>query len=131
VLTLSSTTSDGAIHAYLEDVAPTGRVTYHDEGVFRVIDRRDVDLRSLPYEPLGPARSFLRADAEPMKLGEVAPVRFSLFPTSVLLRKGHLIRIAFAGAHANLLDRYPATGTHPPRLCIGRRGDHHYFWNCL
>ncbi|HWO34771.1 MAG TPA: CocE/NonD family hydrolase C-terminal non-catalytic domain-containing protein, partial [Candidatus Acidoferrum sp.] len=27
---MSSTTSDGAIHAYLEDVAPEGRVTYLD-----------------------------------------------------------------------------------------------------
>jgi len=110
-LEMASTTSDGAIHAYLEDVAPTGRVTYLDEGIFRVIHRKEVDPRSLPYEPLGPAHSFLRADAEPMKPGEVATIRFSLFPTSVLLRKGHSIRIALAGADASLFQRYPATGT--------------------
>jgi uncharacterized protein len=109
-LEMSSTTGDGAIHAYLEDVAPTGRVTYLDEGIFRVIDRKEVDPSSL-YEPLGPADSFLRADAEPMKLGEVATIRFSLFLTSVLLRKGHSIRIALAGADASLFQRYPATGT--------------------
>jgi predicted acyl esterase len=89
-LEMSSTASDGAIHAYLEDVAPTGRVTYLDEGIFRVIHRKEVDPKSLPYEPLGPAHSFLRADAEPMINGEVATIRFSLCPTSVLLRKGAL-----------------------------------------
>ena len=110
-LEMASTTIDGAIHAYLEDVAPTGRVTYVDEGIFRVIHRKEVDSSSLPYEPLGPAHSFLRADAEPMKPGEVATIRFSLFPTSVLLRKGHSIRIALAGADASLFQRYPGTGT--------------------
>lgn len=110
-LEMSSTTSDGAIHAYLEDVAPTGRVSYLDEGIFRVIDRKEVGPKSLPYEPLGPAHSFLRADAEPMKPGVVATIRFSLFPTSVLLRKGHSIRIALAGADASLFQRYPDTGS--------------------
>lgn len=109
-LRMSSTTSDGAIHAYLEDVSPRGRVTYLDEGVFRVIDRKEVDPGILPYQPLGPAHSFLRADAEPMKSGEATTIRFSLFPTSVLLRKGHSIRIALAGVDASLFRRYPATG---------------------
>jgi putative CocE/NonD family hydrolase len=110
-LEMSSTTSDGAIHAYLEDVAPTGRVTYLDEGIFRIIHRKEVhDLTSLPYQPLGPAHSFLRLDAAPMKPGEVATVRFSLFPTSVVVRKGHSIRIALGGADASLFQRYPATG---------------------
>jgi hypothetical protein len=108
---MASSERDGAIHAYLEDVAPEGRVTYVDEGVFRVIHRKEVDPRSLPYQPLGPAHSFLRADAQPMKPGEVATIRFSLFPTSVLLRKGHRIRIALAGADAGLFQRYPAEGT--------------------
>ena len=61
-LEMSSTASDGALHAYLEDVAPEGRVTYLDEGILRVIERKEVDLKSLPYEPLGPAHSFLRTD---------------------------------------------------------------------
>jgi len=108
---MASTTTDGAIHAYLEDVAPSGHVIYLDEGILRVIHRREVDPRGLPYEPLGPAHSFLRADSEPMMPGEVATIRFSLLPTSVLLRKGHSIRIALAGADASLFQRYPATGT--------------------
>jgi hypothetical protein len=110
-LEMTSTASDGAIHAYLEDVSPEGRVTYLDEGVFRVIHRKEVDPKSLPYEPLGPAHSFLRADAEPLTPGEPATIRFSLFPTSILLQKGHRIRLALAGADASLFQRFPAEGT--------------------
>ena len=109
-LQIASTTSDGAIHAYLEDVAPTGRATYIDEGVFRVIHRKETDPRSLPYESLGPAHSFRREDAEPMKPNEAASIRFSLMPTSVLLRKGHSIRLSLAGADAGLFQTYPASG---------------------
>lgn len=108
---MSSTTSDGAVHAYLEDVSPEGRVTYVDEGVLRVIDRKEVDPKSLPYEPLGPPHSFLRKDAEPLTPGEVARNRLSLYPTSVLLRKGHRIRVALAGADASAFQRYPPHGT--------------------
>lgn len=110
-LVMASTTSDGAIHAYLEDVAPEGRVTYLDEGIFRVIHRMEVDPTSLPYEPLGPAHSFLRADARPLTPGETTTIRFSMFPTSVLLRKGHRVRVALAGADASLFQRFPAEET--------------------
>jgi putative CocE/NonD family hydrolase len=40
-LVMASTAGDGAVHAYLEDVAPEGRVTYLDEGIFRVIHRKE------------------------------------------------------------------------------------------
>ena len=90
---------------------PEGRVTYVDEGVFRVIHRKEVDRKTLPHEALGPAHSFLRQDAEPLTPGEVARIRFSLYPTSVLLRKGHRIRVALAGADASLFQRYPPEGT--------------------
>jgi putative CocE/NonD family hydrolase len=110
-LEMASTASDGALHAYLEDVSPAGRVTYVDEGIFRVIDRKEVDPKSLPYEPLGPAHSFLRKDAEPLVPGQPARIRFSLYATSVLLRKDHRIRVSLAGADAGVFRRYPAEGT--------------------
>jgi putative CocE/NonD family hydrolase len=125
-LEMSSTTSDGAIYAYLEDVSPEGQVTYLDEGIFRVIDRKEVDPKSLPYEPLGPVHSFLRKDAEPLVPGQPTTIRFSLYATSVLLRKGHRIRVSLAGADAGVYQRYPPEGTptwriyrdqqHPPFL---------------
>ena len=98
-LEMSSTTSDGAVHAYL------------DEGLLRVIERKEVDPKSLPYVPIGPAHSFLRKDAEPLTPGQSATIRFAMYPTSVRLRKGHRIRVALAGADAGLFQRYPAEGT--------------------
>jgi uncharacterized protein len=108
---MSSTASDGALHAYLEDVSPEGRVTYVDEGVLRLIDRKEVDPKTLPYQPLGPAHSFLRKDAEPLIPDQPASTRLALYPTSVLLRKAHRIRIALAGADAAVFQRYPAEAT--------------------
>jgi uncharacterized protein len=109
-LTIAATVSDAAIHAYLEDVAPDGRVSYLDEGVFRAIHRKEVDPASLPFTPLGPAHSFLRRDAEPLRPGEAVTLRFALYPTSILLRKGHRLRLALAGADAGLFARYPPSG---------------------
>jgi len=110
-LQLASSTSDGAVHAYLEDVAPTGYVTYIDEGVFRIINRKETDPTSLPYAAQGPAHSFRKEDAEPLQPGVPASIRFSLLPTSLLLRRGHSIRLALAGADSGLFQTYPASGT--------------------
>ena len=110
-LEISSTTGDGALYAYLEDVSAEGRVTYLDEGILRLIDRREVAPESLPYKPLGPAHSFLRKDAEPLIPGHIARISLALYPTSILLRRGHRIRVALAGADAELFQRYPANGT--------------------
>ncbi|HYA63625.1 MAG TPA: CocE/NonD family hydrolase, partial [Candidatus Sulfotelmatobacter sp.] len=107
---IASTTTDGAVHAYLEDVSPEGRVTYVDEGILRFMDRKEVDPKTLPYVPLGPAHSFLRKDAEPMTPGQPTRLRLALYPTSLLLRKGHRIRVAMAGADADVFQRYPAEG---------------------
>ncbi len=107
---MASTTSDGAVFAYLEDVAADGRVTYVDEGIFRAINRK-IAPKPLPYVPLGPAHSYLRSDAEPMVAGQSAEIAFSMFPTSVLLHKGHRIRLALAGADVSMFERIPANAT--------------------
>jgi putative CocE/NonD family hydrolase len=109
-LQMASTESDGAIHVYLEDVAPEGRVTYLDEGIFRAINRKIADPKTMPFKVFGPAHSLLRADAEPLTSGQPAVLSFALFPTSLLLRKGHSIRVALAGADAPLFRRYPPEG---------------------
>jgi len=108
---MSSTASDGAIHAYLEDVAPNGRVTYVDEGDFRFIDRKEIDPQSLPYESLGPAHSLLRKDAQAMIPGQPTTIHFAMYPTSVMLRQGHRIRVSLAGADTGFFQRYPSDGT--------------------
>src|SRR5262249_14603964 len=119
-IVLSSTHHDGALHVYLEDVAPGGRVTYITEGEFRLLSLK-IANRPLPYIPLGPRHSFLRTDAAPLVPGQPTEVAFSLFPTSVVLSKGHRIRLAIAGADSSMFQRYPTRGT--PTLTVYRQKD--------
>jgi uncharacterized protein len=106
---LSTTATDGALFAYLEDVAPDGRVTYVTEGILRLANRKE-NAANLPYASLGVNRSFARADALPVVPGEVMAVRIPLYATSVQLKAGHRIRIALAGAANGSFDRTPKTG---------------------
>jgi predicted acyl esterase len=50
--------------------------------------------------------------------GQVERVTFRLQPISVMLRKGHRLRLAIAGADDGVLERVPAEGT--PTLTIHR-----------
>jgi predicted acyl esterase len=104
-LYVASTETDGAFHVYLEDVAADGRVTYITEGILRAIHRRESDPGPEPHH------SFERADAAPLAPGEVAELRFNLYATSVLIKKGHRIRIAVAGHDGSMFARYPAEST--------------------
>jgi putative CocE/NonD family hydrolase len=110
VLAVSSTAADGAFIAYLEDVAPDGQVTLLDEGELRAVCRKQPDASKLLYTQVAAATSSSRNDALPLIPGKPAELSFSMWPTSVLLRKGHRIRIALAGADANSFARYPLTG---------------------
>jgi putative CocE/NonD family hydrolase len=111
-LYVASTETDGAFHVYLEDVAPDDRVTYITEGIMRTIHRAESGARPEPHH------TFERADAAPMVPGEVTEIRFNLYATSVLIEKGHRIRIAIAGHDASVFARYPAAGT--PVLTVQR-----------
>ena len=116
-LYLSSTHEDGALHVYLEDVAPDGRVTYLTEGILRLIHTEGGDA---PYVQPGPSRSYTKASARPLAPGEVIRVDVGLFATAVRLEAGHRLRVAVAGHDASLFERYPQAGT--PRLRIFRGG---------
>lgn len=59
---------------------------------------------------LDPYHSFRRADVRPLVPGEAAELAFEMMPTSVLIRAGHRIRIAIAGADADTFQRVPETG---------------------
>lgn len=109
-LYVASTEDDGAFHVYLEDVAPDGRVTYLTEGILRAIHRQVSD-KEPPYMVQGPYHSFERADAALLAPGEVTEISFNLYTTSVLIRKGHRLRVAVAGHDASVFARYPAEGT--------------------
>lgn len=114
-LTLASTARDGAFFAYLEDVAPSGRVTYVTEGELRAASRRLL-ASSSPLEAGGPLHSFTRAAARPLTPGRPVQLRLGMIPTSVLFARGHRIRLALAGADSGTFGRLPATGR--PRLTV-------------
>jgi putative CocE/NonD family hydrolase len=110
VLEVASTATDGAFFAYLEDVGPDGHVTYLDEGELRAVNRKQMDTRERPYNLPGPASSSSRHNAQPLVPGEPAELKICMWPTSILLRRGHQIRVALAGADAGTFRRYPPVG---------------------
>jgi putative CocE/NonD family hydrolase len=114
-LIVSSTHADGAVIVYIEDVDPSGRSRYLTEGGLRLIHRklsRDTLFGVTPYH------SFERRDAEPMRPGQTARVSIRILPTSAVVKAGHRLRLAIAGADSAALGRVPAEGT--PTLTIHR-----------
>jgi putative CocE/NonD family hydrolase len=110
VLKVASTATDGAFFAYLEDVGPDGHVTYLDEGELRAVSRKQMNTLVRPYNSPGPAPSNSRRNAQLLVPGEPAELKICMWPTSILLRRGHQIRVALAGADAGTFRRYPPEG---------------------
>lgn len=96
---------DGRVFAYLEDVAPDGRVAYVTEGQLRALHRRVQGERAIGERP---AHSFRRADAMPVAAGEVAELAFEMQPISWLFERGHRVRVAIAGGDADHFARSSA-----------------------
>lgn len=109
-LFLTSTHDDGAFIVYLEDVAPDGKVTYITEGQLRGIHRKTTQ-EYFGNDKTPPYHSFLKSDASPMPVNEPVKLHFKLMPTSFLVKKGHQIRVAIAGADKDTFERTPAAGT--------------------
>ena len=116
-LFLTSTHTDGAFFAYLEDIDENGKVTYLTEGELRALQRRVSNEQSPTKLPI-PYHTFLKKDALPLKPGEVAELRFALQPISVLIKKGHRLRVAIAGHDKDTFIRIPAEGT--PAIAMQR-----------
>jgi putative CocE/NonD family hydrolase len=112
-LHVRSTADDGAFFVYLEDVAPSGCVTYVTEGQLRALHRK-LATGKTTYRSAVPFRSFRRADAEPLRRGADNELVFDLLPTSYLFRKGHAIRVAIAGADRNHFRAIP--GAEAPEI---------------
>ena len=81
---------------------------------------------------LGPYHSFKRKDGSPLAPGETAEITFELMPVSVIVRAGHRLRIAIAGADADTFRRIPEEGaptimvyrsvTHPSHIALPIKG---------
>ncbi len=120
-LHVSSTHEDGALFAYLEEIDEKGKVTYITDGQLRVIHRK-VSTEEPPYKTCVPFHTFKKKDSEPLKPGEIAEIKFGLYSTSVLIRKGHKLRIAIAGSDKDTFIRYPSEGR--PTITISRNKIH-------
>jgi len=108
---ITSTATDGAFYVYLEDVDPQGNVIYITEGQLRALHRKVSNQEALVVNPV-PYHTYCQADAEELIPGQISELTFGLLPTSVLVRKGHRIRIAIAGHDKGTFTRIPAEG-HP------------------
>jgi len=123
-LQVASTATDAAFVVYLEDVDENGRVTYITEGLLRAIHHK-ISNEAQPYKLPIPYHSFKRQDARPLTPGQIAEIKFGLYPTSVLIKRGHRIRIAIAGADKDTFVRAPAEGT--PVITMARNKRHASF----
>jgi hypothetical protein len=117
-LRLATSGPDGAVYAYLEDVAPGGEVTYLTEGCLRFVHR----ATSGPPEPsrLGVPRSFARAQGLAVTPGQDLDLAVELLPVAALVRAGHKIRVALSGHDAACFERYG-----PPDETFTLRLDEH------
>ena len=109
-LQMTATNEDGAVIVYLQDVAPDGTVRMVTQGQLRLLHRK-VSSAKPPYPVFGPYHSFRREDASPMEPGKISSVAFAMLPTSVLIKKGHALRIAIAGHDKDVFARIPAKGS--------------------
>jgi hypothetical protein len=107
-LRLATSGSDGALYAYLEDVAPDGTVIYLTEGCLRFLHRATTASAGLTR--LGVPRSFARADQLPVEPGQDLDLTVELLPLAALLRAGHQLRVALGGHDAACFDRYGPPG---------------------
>ena len=97
-LWLQSTSADGYLFVFLEDVDGAGRSHYVTDGLLRLSHRR-VDPDAEPWRSLGvPFHPGRRADHAPLVPGEVADVVLDLYATSHRFRAGHRVRLTVAGA---------------------------------
>lgn len=108
-LYLSSSKPDYAVHAYLESVAPDGRVRHMAEGILRSWNHRLSD-RPNPSDIYGPKRSYLRGDAALPRAGEVTRLDIGFTPVSMLVPRGYRLRLSLAGADRSIFPRLPGRG---------------------
>jgi uncharacterized protein len=108
VLTLNLAVSepDAALHVYLSEEEPDGRVRYVTEGVLRLLHRKLSDPPA-NYRASWPYHTHDRADAAPLVPGRVERIVIALLPTAWVFGKGSRIRLAIGGADADHYGQVP------------------------
>jgi putative CocE/NonD family hydrolase len=110
-LNVSSTREDGIFFVYLEAVRPDGVSCYLTEGQLRGVHRKV--WNGSPFSVLGPQRSYLRSDAEPLTPGKPTVLAFTLLPISALLPAGYRLRVCLAGSESATFANVPVDGAAP------------------
>ena len=105
-LWLAADTPDAAILVYLEDVAPDGHTSYITEGMLRA-SCRHVEPAPSWHPHAGPYHPCMASAQSYLVPGEPALLQIGLHPTSWLMRPGHRLRLALAGADRDHLARVP------------------------
>jgi len=105
LLRLAADAEDTAVHAYLEAVAPNGRLAMLTEGVLRALHRAAAAQRTG-----GGNRSFLRTAAAPLVPGRAEDMVVPLLPLAAKIPAGWRIRLALGGADSDEFARVPPTG---------------------
>ena len=118
-LRVASSEPDFALFAYLSEVEPDGRVRYVTEGLLRGLHRQESEP-TRAYKATWSYRTFARADASAVPVGEPQLLRFALLPTSWTFGAGSRIRVAFAGADADHCAQIPHG--RPPTLTFVEGG---------
>lgn len=119
-LWLSSSEPDAAVFAYLSEIEADGAARYVTEGLLRAIHRAEAPAPR-NYRTTWPWRSFSRAAAKPMPIGEPQLLRFALLPTAWRFAAGSRIRLSIAGADADHFGQTPHG--RPPLLMIMSGGE--------
>lgn len=96
-LWVTSTATDGDFIATLQDLAPDGTAkSYNTHGRLRASNRKIADP---PYNNLElPWHPSNEADAMPLVPGEPTEISFELLPISMIVKKGHRIRVVLTFA---------------------------------
>jgi len=106
---LKSSTPEGSIFAYLEDVDENGKVWKVTDGQLSFIHRKLQDA-PVHYEDCVPYRGFRSIDAAPMDTSKVELLSFDMLPTSHLFLPGHRIQVRLAGVD---VDNFKNVYTEP------------------
>ncbi len=116
-LTVAISEPDAALHVYLSEEEPDGRVRYVTEGVLRALHRK---LSPCPanYRATWPYRTHDLADAAPLVPGRTDQIVIALLPTAWVFGKGSRIRLAIGGADCDHYGQVPHG--RPPIFTIER-----------
>lgn len=115
---LTSSEPDAAIHAFISEVTPNGKVHYVTEGLLRALHRHE-SIAPDACRTSWPFRAYARRDIRPMPAGVPQNLRFALLPVSWTFSRGSRIRLSIAGHDADHSIQIPHG--RPPRLALLRQ----------